>query len=338
MAETSNSILQKLDGLEARFEEVSTLITDPAVIADQQRFVKLTKEYKDLGDIMDARKRYIACLNGIKEAKDILANETDPEMKEMAREELAINEELQPQLEEEIKIALIPKDPEDAKNVEMEIRAGTGGDEAALFAGDLFKMYKNYCESKGWQVSITYVSEGAVDISSTHSKIDFLITADSTFRHAGDRELPALRLTITLVHLEQVASKQTGFIATCSGTNLHLHILRILRILRDKGDLDFLFELWLEFFVGSQFLTGHLLHLRVGLVGKDILGLLDTVQTGDVTLAGIHDVTQVLVFLRQFHKTVLIGDHLRVSNQGRYFLEAFLQTVKLLQYTVILHN
>ena len=101
----NNSILQKLDGLEARFEEVSTLITDPDVIADQNRFVKLTKEYKDLGDIMDARKRYIACLNGIKEAKDILANESDPEMKEMAREELAANEELQPKLEEEIKIA-----------------------------------------------------------------------------------------------------------------------------------------------------------------------------------------------------------------------------------------
>ena len=99
----NNSILQKLDGLEARFEEVSTLITDPDVIADQNRFVKLTKEYKDLGDIMDARKRYIACLNSIKEAKDILANETDPEMKEMAREELATNEELQPKLEEEIK-------------------------------------------------------------------------------------------------------------------------------------------------------------------------------------------------------------------------------------------
>lgn len=108
----NNSILQKLDGLEARFEEVSTLITDPNVIADQNRFVKLTKEYKDLGDIMDARKRYIACLNSIKEAKDILANEDDAEMKEMAREELAENEALQPKLEEEIKIALIPKDPE----------------------------------------------------------------------------------------------------------------------------------------------------------------------------------------------------------------------------------
>ena len=94
----NNSILQKLDGLEARFEEVSTLITDPNVITDQQRFVKLTKEYKDLGDIMDARKRYISCLNSIKEAKDILANEDDAEMKEMAREELAAAEELQPRL------------------------------------------------------------------------------------------------------------------------------------------------------------------------------------------------------------------------------------------------
>ena len=102
----NNNILQKLEGLESRYEEVSTLITDPDVIADQPRYVKLTKEWKDLGDIMDARKRYINCLNSIKEAKDILANESDPEMKEMAREELNENEALQPKLEEEIKIAL----------------------------------------------------------------------------------------------------------------------------------------------------------------------------------------------------------------------------------------
>ena len=138
----NNNILQKLEGLESRYEEVSTLITDPDVIADQSRYVKLTKEYKDLGDIMAARKRYIDCLNAIKEAKDILANESDPDMKEMAREELNENETLQPQIEEEIKIALVPKDPEDAKNVQMEIRGGAGGDEAALFAGDLFNMYK----------------------------------------------------------------------------------------------------------------------------------------------------------------------------------------------------
>lgn len=148
MAE-NNNILEKLDGLEARYEEVSTLITDPSVIADQQRYVKLTKEYKDLEDIMKLRQKYINCLNGISEAKDIIMNEQDADMKEMAREELAINEELQPKLEEEIKIALVPKDPEDAKNVQMEIRAGTGGDEACLFAGEIFMMYKKYCESKG---------------------------------------------------------------------------------------------------------------------------------------------------------------------------------------------
>lgn len=177
MAE-ENSILQKLDGLDARFQEVSTLITDPDVIADQRRYVKLTKEYKELGDIMDARKRYIACLNAIKEAKDIIANESDPDMKAMAREELQENEALQPKLEEEIKLDLVPKDPEDAKNVQMEIRAGTGGDEAALFAGDLFNMYKRFCESKGWQISVTSFNEGAVG---GYKEIDFAVTGDNVY-------------------------------------------------------------------------------------------------------------------------------------------------------------
>lgn len=174
----NNSILEKLDGLESRYEEVSTLITDPSVISDQERYVKLTREYKDLGDIMDARKRYIDCLNAIKEAKDILANESDPEMKDMAREELVLNEDLQPRLEEEIKIALVPKDPEDAKNVQMEIRAGTGGDEACLFAGDLFQMYKRFCDSKGWTLSITSVSEGAVG---GFKEIDFAVSGDNVY-------------------------------------------------------------------------------------------------------------------------------------------------------------
>ena len=174
----NNSILQKLEGLVSRYEEVSTLITDPSVIADQERFVKLTREYKDLSDIMDARKRYIACLDSIAEAKDILANEKDPEMKEMALEELALNEEEQPKIEEEIKIALVPKDPEDAKNVQMEIRAGTGGDEAALFAGDLFTMYKKFCDLKGWTLSITSVSEGAVG---GFKEIDFAVSGDNVY-------------------------------------------------------------------------------------------------------------------------------------------------------------
>ena len=177
MAE-NNNILSKLDGLESRYEEVSTLITDPNVIADQERYVKLTREYKDLGDIMDARKRYIDCINSIKEAKDILANESDPDMKEMAREELAENEELRPQLEEEIKLLLVPKDPEDAKNVQMEIRAGTGGDEACLFAGDLFAMYKRYCDSMGWQLSVTDASEGAVG---GYKEIDFAVSGQNVY-------------------------------------------------------------------------------------------------------------------------------------------------------------
>src|SRR5574344_1565828 len=174
----SNSILEKLDGLESRYEEVATLITDPDVIADQQRYVKLTKAYKDLGDIMDTRKRYIDCLNGIEEAKNILANESDAEMKEMAREELSANEELQPKLEEEIKLLLIPADPEDGKNVQMEIRAGTGGDEAALFAGALFRMYQKFCESKGWKLSVTSTSEGAVG---GFKEIDFAVSGENVY-------------------------------------------------------------------------------------------------------------------------------------------------------------
>ena len=173
-----NSILAKLDGLESRYEEVSTLITDPAVIADQERYVKLTREYKDLGDIMNARKEYVACLNSIAEAKDILSNETDVEMKELAREELSVNQAKLPELEEKIKLLLVPKDPEDAKNVQMEIRAGTGGDEAALFAGDLFSMYKRFCDSKGWTLSVTASSEGAVG---GFKEIDFAVSGDNVY-------------------------------------------------------------------------------------------------------------------------------------------------------------
>ncbi len=173
-----NNILEKLDGLESRYEEVSTLITDPNVINDQERYVRLTREYKDLGNIMEARKKYIACLDSIKEAKDILANESDPDLKEMAREELQLNENLQPTLENEIKMALIPKDPEDSKNVQMEIRAGTGGDEAARFAGDLFQMYKKFCDSKGWSLSVTSVSEGAVG---GFKEIDFAVSGNDVY-------------------------------------------------------------------------------------------------------------------------------------------------------------
>ena len=157
----NNSLLEKLEGLQARFEEVSTLITAPSVIADQQRYVRLTKEYKELEDLMNARKEYANLLGNLAESKDILMNEQDPEMKEMARDEIQLCEARIPELEEQIKMMLVPKDPEDAKNVVLEIRGGTGGDEAALFAGDLFRMYTKYCESKGWKLEVSSCSEGA---------------------------------------------------------------------------------------------------------------------------------------------------------------------------------
>ncbi|MBR5898050.1 MAG: peptide chain release factor 1 [Muribaculaceae bacterium] len=155
-----SSLLSRLDGIEARFEEVSTLITDPSVIADMKRYVRLTKEYKDLEKLTNATRTYRQLLDNIKEAREILDTESDDDLRSMAKEELDASTERLPQLEEEIKLLLIPADPEDGKNAIIEIRGGTGGDEAAIFAGDLFKMYSKYCESKGWSVSVTSFNEG----------------------------------------------------------------------------------------------------------------------------------------------------------------------------------
>ena len=156
------SLLERLDGIDARFEEVSTLITDPAVIADMKRYVRLTKEYKDLQRLTGATGRYRALCADITEARAILADESDADMRAMAKEQLDAAQAALPALEEEIKLLLIPADPEDSKNAILEIRGGTGGDEAAIFAGDLFKMYQKYCESRGWSFNVTSFSEGAV--------------------------------------------------------------------------------------------------------------------------------------------------------------------------------
>lgn len=157
-----NQLLTRLEGLDGRFEEVSTLITDPAVIADQARYVKLTREYKELEKILDATKRYRNLLSTVEESKNILAVENDEELRQMAKEELEMATDGLPRLEEEIKLLLIPADPDDSKNCIVEIRGGTGGDEAALFAGDLFKMYQKFAETKGWQLTVSSISEGAV--------------------------------------------------------------------------------------------------------------------------------------------------------------------------------
>jgi peptide chain release factor 1 len=157
-----NTLLDKLDALVIRFEEIGKLITDPDVIADMKRFVKLNKEYRDLEKITVARNRYFQLLTGVEEAKQILENESDGELREMARAELDECVGRIPQTEEEIKLLLIPADPEDGKNAVVEIRGGTGGDEAAIFAGDLYKMYSKYFEGKGWKVEATHFSEGSI--------------------------------------------------------------------------------------------------------------------------------------------------------------------------------
>lgn len=156
-----NIILSKLDGLRLKYDEISRQMTDPDVLSDMKRFVSLNKEYKELQPIIEASERYRTAYNNLQEAKDVLANEKDEEFREMARAEIA---ELEPQLsqmEEQIKLLLVPKDPQDDKNAILEIRGGTGGDEAAIFAGDLLRMYTRYIESRGWKYEINSQSEGA---------------------------------------------------------------------------------------------------------------------------------------------------------------------------------
>ena len=173
-----NKLLSRLEGLVNRFKEISTLITDPSVIADMQRFVRLNKEYTHLGKIVAKRNEYHLLLSNLKEAKTILETENDPEMREMAKSEIEeIETKIEP-LEEEIKILLIPADPEDEKNATVEIRSGTGGDEAAIFAGDLFKMYSRYCENKGWKTEITIISEGT---SGGYKEIAFKVSGDNVY-------------------------------------------------------------------------------------------------------------------------------------------------------------
>lgn len=175
---SDNSLLSRLEGIDARFEEISTLITDPAVIADMKRYVRLTKEYKDLERLLGLTRRYRQILADIDDAHQLLESETDEELRTMAKDELEAAQQALPGLEEEIKLQLIPADPEDDKNAILEIRGGTGGDEAAIFAGDLAKMYMKYCESKGWNVAITSASEGA---AGGYKEIVMAVSGDNVY-------------------------------------------------------------------------------------------------------------------------------------------------------------
>jgi peptide chain release factor 1 len=172
------TLIEKLEGLQHKFEEISTLITDPSVITDQKRFVKLNKEYHDLERILTAKNEYELALAHLSEAKSLLDTESDPDMREMAKSEVDEIEPKIPEMEENIKLLLIPADPEDNKNAIVEIRGGTGGDEAAIFAGDLFKMYLKYCETKGWKTEITNISEGT---SGGYKEVIFTVSGDNVY-------------------------------------------------------------------------------------------------------------------------------------------------------------
>ncbi|MEN8201879.1 MAG: peptide chain release factor 1 [Bacteroidota bacterium] len=159
---TENMILSRLEGVKARFDEVGQLITDPAIIADMTRYVKLNREYKQLEPVIEAYDAYRNLLSNMESAKQILAEEKDAELREMAKEEQDLYQQQLIALEEDIKLLLLPKDPEDEKNAIVEIRAGTGGDEASIFAGDLYRMYMKFFETKRWKVSATSFTEGTV--------------------------------------------------------------------------------------------------------------------------------------------------------------------------------
>ena len=157
-----SSLLNKLEAIHSRWLEIGDLISQPDIIADMKRYVKLTKDYKDLQVVIDVYKDYKNVLSNIQNAKDILNNEKDEEFRTMAKEELTTLLERSEQLEQDIRLLLIPADPQDNKNAIVEIRAGTGGDEASIFAGDLFRMYTHYCESKNWKLDVVSATEGTI--------------------------------------------------------------------------------------------------------------------------------------------------------------------------------
>ena len=171
-------MLDRLNIFKQRFDEVSDLIIQPDIITDQKRYVQLNKEYKDLKKVVDIREEYKTVLDNIAEAKAIIADGSDPEMVEMAQLELDEASEKLPGLEEEIKYLLIPKDPDDSKNVIVEIRAGTGGDEASIFAGDLYRMYTKFCADKGWKTEVEDISEGT---SGGFKEIIFSVSGDDVY-------------------------------------------------------------------------------------------------------------------------------------------------------------
>ena len=171
-------MLERIQIIQQRFDEVSDLIIQPDIISDQKRYVQINKEYKDLKKILDRGEIYKSLMSNIDEAQEIISDGTDAEMVEMAKMQLDEAKSKLPEIEEEIKFLLIQKDPEDTKNVVVEVRAGTGGDEASIFAGDLHRMYTKYCESKGWKVDVVDFNEGT---SGGYKEIIFEVSGEDVY-------------------------------------------------------------------------------------------------------------------------------------------------------------
>jgi peptide chain release factor 1 len=155
-------MLDKLEAIKAKFDDLGVALTNPEIVSDNKRFSAVSKEYRKLEPIVNTYKKYRACLEGIEFGKEVLETESDTDLRDMAKEDLERSEKQKEELEEEIKRLLIPKDPQDEKNAIIEVRAGTGGDEASLFAGDLARMYTRFCEKRGWKMAIVSETEGTV--------------------------------------------------------------------------------------------------------------------------------------------------------------------------------
>lgn len=155
-------MLDKLEAIKVRYEDIQAQMNDPSVMGDMKKYIKLNKDYKELQPIMESFERYKTILANLDHARDIMYNEKDEEFRAMAKEEVTFLSDEKEKLEEEIRMLLIPADPEDGKNAVVEIRAGTGGDEASIFAGDLYRMYNKFCENRRWKVELLDYTEGTM--------------------------------------------------------------------------------------------------------------------------------------------------------------------------------
>ena len=178
LKEPMDNMLEKLDALSVRYKEIEEEMNQPDVMQDMKRYIKLSKDYKDLQPVMAAYKDYRNLLSNIASAKEVLNTEKDEEFRDMAKEELSSYTKQKDELEEKIRVLLIPADPQDSKNAIVEIRAGTGGDEAAIFAGDLYRMYTRYCDSKGWKVETVDYPEGT---AGGYKEIIFNVSGDGVY-------------------------------------------------------------------------------------------------------------------------------------------------------------